>query len=60
VRASARAATLLRRFDQASETLLAAAIASLPDVDRAALAAALPSLERLRDEVQGITRGGAP
>ena len=59
VRASARAATLLRRFDQASETLLAAAIASLPDADRTALAAALPSLERLRDEVQGVTRAGA-
>jgi DNA-binding MarR family transcriptional regulator len=58
VRASTRAATLLRRFDEASERLLAAAMSSLPEADRTALAAALPSLERLRDEIQAHARAG--
>lgn len=58
VRASARATGLLGRFDQASATLLAEAIAALPDDDRVALAAALPALERLRDAVQAIARSG--
>ena len=58
VRASARALSLLGRFDQASATLLAEAIAALPDDDRVALGAALPALERLRDEMQAIARNG--
>ena len=58
VRASARAASLLDRFDQASATLLAEAIEALPDDDRVVLGAALPALERLRDEMQAIARSG--
>ncbi len=58
VRASARAVSLLRRFDDASANLLAEAIAALPDDDRTALGAALPALERLRDEMQAISRAG--
>jgi len=58
VRASARAVSLLGRFDQASATLLAEAIAALPDDDRVVLGAALPALERLRDEMQAIARNG--
>lgn len=56
VRASARAVSLLGRFDQASAALLAEAIAALPDHDRVVLGAALPALERLRDEMQAIAR----
>lgn len=58
MRASARAVSLLDRFDQASATLLAEAIEALPDDDRAVLGAALPALERLRDEMQAIARNG--
>ncbi|WP_200952503.1 MarR family winged helix-turn-helix transcriptional regulator [Agromyces sp. Soil535] len=58
VRASARAVSILQRFDQASANILAEAIAALPDDDRVALAAALPALERLRDEAQAISRSG--
>ena len=50
--------SLLGRFDQASATLLADAVAALPDDDRVALGAALPALERLRDEMQAIARSG--
>ena len=56
VRASARAVSLLSRFDDASASFLAEAIAALPGDDRAALGAALPALERLRDEMQAISR----
>jgi len=49
VLASARALALFERFDEASATLVAEAAASLSDVDRDALAAAIPALERLRD-----------
>jgi DNA-binding MarR family transcriptional regulator len=54
VRASARALGLLERFDRASAAILDQALAGLDDADRAALAAALPALERLRDAVQGV------
>lgn len=56
VRASARAIGLLERFDRASAAILAEALAGLGDADRAALAAAVPALERLRDEVQAAAR----
>ena len=56
VRASARAIGLLRRFDDATAALLAAAVDALPPAERAALGAALPALERLRDEVQVTSR----
>ena len=56
VRASARATGLLRRFDDASAALLAEAVDALPPAERAALGAALPALERLRDEVQVASR----
>lgn len=52
VRASARAIRLLDRFDAASTGLLAGAVAELTDDERAALIAALPALDRLRDAVQ--------
>jgi DNA-binding MarR family transcriptional regulator len=58
VRASTRALGLLGRFDQASAAMLSRAIDGLPGDDRAALAAALPALERLRDEMQAIARTG--
>lgn len=47
--ATAKALDLFDRFDLASATLVDAAAATLPAGDRAALAAALPALERLRD-----------
>lgn len=47
VRASARALDLFDRFDAANSALVATASADLDDDDRAALAAALPVLERL-------------
>jgi DNA-binding MarR family transcriptional regulator len=49
VLATARALDLFDRFDLASGDIVAAAVATLTDTDRAALAAALPALERLRD-----------
>ncbi|MEU4163995.1 MarR family transcriptional regulator [Actinoplanes sp. NPDC026670] len=49
VLATARALDLFDRFDLASGDIVAAAAATLTDTDRAALAAALPALERLRD-----------
>lgn len=58
VRASTRALGLLGRFDQASAAMLSQAIAALPRDDRVALGAALPALERLRDEMQAIARTG--
>ncbi|BEL07684.1 hypothetical protein Q0Z83_058750 [Actinoplanes sichuanensis] len=49
VLATARALDLFDRFDRAGGEIVAAAAATLTDADRAALAAALPALERLRD-----------
>jgi DNA-binding MarR family transcriptional regulator len=49
VLATARALDLFDRFDLASGEIVAAAAATLTAADRAALAAALPVLERLRD-----------
>ncbi|MFD5863611.1 MarR family winged helix-turn-helix transcriptional regulator [Agromyces sp. NPDC127015] len=57
VRASTRALSLFDRFDGASEAILVASLARLDDADRAALAVALPALERLRDVVQEAARG---
>ncbi|GAA1388520.1 MarR family winged helix-turn-helix transcriptional regulator [Catellatospora chokoriensis] len=48
VAASAKALDLFDRFDRASARLIATAAATLPAGDRAALAAAVPALERLR------------
>ena len=59
VRASPRALRLLERFDRASAAILTEVLAGLDDADRAALAEALPALERLRDAVQGIARENA-
>jgi len=56
VRASARAIGLLRRFDDATAALLAEAVDALLPAERAALGAALPALERLRDEMQVASR----
>ena len=47
VRASARALDLFDRFDAANSRLVAEATAALDDRDRAALAGAVPVLERL-------------
>jgi hypothetical protein len=55
---STSALGLLGRFDQASAAMLSRAIDGLPGDDRAAIAAALPALERLRDEMQAIARTG--
>ena len=49
VLATAKALDLFDRFDLASGNLVARAVATLPEGDRAALAAAVPALERLRD-----------
>jgi DNA-binding MarR family transcriptional regulator len=49
VLASARALGLFERFDEASAALVGEAAASLSAAERAALAAAIPALERLRD-----------
>ena len=49
VRASDLALGLFERFDRASERVLADVLSLLPTDDRAALVAALPALERLRD-----------
>ena len=56
VRASIRAIGLLRRFDDASAALLAESVDALSPAERAALSAALPALERLRDEMQVVSR----
>ncbi|MGI9822974.1 MarR family winged helix-turn-helix transcriptional regulator [Agromyces sp. Marseille-Q5079] len=56
VRASAKAEHLLGRFDEASTALLAEALADVADADIRALAAALPTLERLRDALQARSR----
>ena len=47
VLASAEALTIFERFDHASAALVAEATASLSEVDRDALAAAVPALEHL-------------
>jgi hypothetical protein len=49
VLATPKAHDLFDRFDLASGDLVARAAATLPAADRAALAAAVPALERLRD-----------
>ena len=49
VLATPKALDLFDRFDLASGELVAGAAATLPAADRAALAAAVPALERLRD-----------
>ena len=49
VLATEKALDLFDRFDLASGNLVARAAATLPEADRAALAAAVPALERLRD-----------
>ncbi|RAO50912.1 MarR family winged helix-turn-helix transcriptional regulator [Micromonospora saelicesensis] len=49
VLATAKALDLFDRFDLASGDLVARAAATLPAADRAALAAAVPALEHLRD-----------
>ncbi|GGN69395.1 hypothetical protein GCM10010112_34880 [Actinoplanes lobatus] len=49
VLATAKALNLFDRFDLASGDLVAYAAATLTAADRAALAAAVPALERLRD-----------
>jgi DNA-binding MarR family transcriptional regulator len=53
---TAKALDLFDRFDRASGDLVAAAAATLPDADRAVLAAALPVLERLRDALSAPGR----
>jgi DNA-binding MarR family transcriptional regulator len=54
VLATARALDLFDRFDLASGDLLADAAATLTPADRAALAAAVPALERLRDALSDL------
>lgn len=56
VRASAEAHRLLERFDAASASLVGEALADLEPADAAALAAALPALERLRDTLHVRSR----
>jgi len=56
VRASAEAHRLLERFDTASAALVGDALADLAPADAAALASALPALERLRDTLQERSR----
>ena len=56
VRASAKAEQLLGRFDEASTALLAEALVGFADADIRSLAAALPTLERLRDTLQARSR----
>ncbi|MEV6345325.1 helix-turn-helix domain-containing protein [Actinoplanes sp. NPDC051851] len=52
VLATATALDLFDRFDLASGVLVARAVAALDIEDRAALAAAVPALERLREALQ--------
>ncbi|KHK96085.1 hypothetical protein LK09_17290 [Microbacterium mangrovi] len=49
VEASARALDLFGRFDLAAAAVVTEAATALSDEDRAAIAAAIPALERLRD-----------
>ncbi len=51
---TARARDLFDRFDSASSALVSAAVTTLEPGDRAALAAALPALERLRDALRQL------
>lgn len=53
VRSSARALDLFDRFDSANSALVAQATARLDDDEKAALAAAVPALERLCDVLGG-------
>ncbi|MGR0319835.1 MarR family winged helix-turn-helix transcriptional regulator [Agromyces sp. ZXT2-3] len=55
--ASARAIDLFERFDRASAAIVADAASALPAEDRAALDAALPALERLRDVLIELRSG---
>lgn len=59
---SAKALDLFERFDRAGAALVADAAATLPAADRRALAAALPTLERLRDAIaaQRLASHSAP
>jgi DNA-binding MarR family transcriptional regulator len=52
VRATERALDLLERFDRASGVLLGGAVARLTAAERAALVAAVPALERLRELIE--------
>ena len=54
VLASAQALAFFERFDRASAALVAEATASLPSADRAALAAAVPALEKLLDALAAL------
>jgi DNA-binding MarR family transcriptional regulator len=54
IRTTARAHDLFDRFDLASSALVTDAAATLSSTDRAALAAALPALERLREALQRL------
>ncbi|MEU1981223.1 MarR family transcriptional regulator [Nocardia sp. NPDC019395] len=54
IRTTARAHDLFARFDLASSALVTDAAATLSEADRAALAAALPALERLREALQAL------
>jgi DNA-binding MarR family transcriptional regulator len=56
VKASPRAIRRLGRFDRASARRLGEAIETLTEDEREALAAALPALERVRDEVRAAAR----
>lgn len=58
VRASARALELLRRFDQTSDAILGKALALIDPVELAALAAALPALERLQGALEQVSAAG--
>mgnify|MGYP003583308827 CR=1 FL=1 len=59
VTATPNAPRLFERFDDSSAALIAAASAELNSDDRAALAAALPVLERLRDALDEQRRDAA-
>ncbi|WP_328395967.1 MarR family transcriptional regulator [Nocardia sp. NBC_00416] len=54
IRTTARARDLFDRFDLASSALVTDAAATLDPADRAALAAALPALEHLREALQRL------
>ncbi|MFI6930140.1 MarR family winged helix-turn-helix transcriptional regulator [Streptomyces sp. NPDC050287] len=56
---SARALDLLARYDRASASALARAVADLPPADRATLAAALPVLDGLVPALEARTVNGA-
>ena len=59
VAASAHALDLFVRFDRASTAIVADAASALPPEDLAALDAALPALERLRDLLVDLRHGDA-